>query len=312
MLNLWFGGAVVYVPVSASCAECNLFEIRGSIFHVGDHTIVIWWVRSWWLGNRHNGRQFTSIGYSPQPGLIDGLNNCTTEGVILAAVCFNILAEIPSGPLDLETSRLKSTSNAESLSQRSLTGWSSERSTLLSVTSSRGALRELKHLEKNRLNMSTFCELVWASLPSSSIREGIVVCCLLRWLCYPTVTCWCGLPGVLLRLFCDISHTHSLCFMICLLLLDRGCTCRKSYCILCNREKGIRWTLTLTLTQQSQSALYSSYFFIVSHSLTLLLYSLYLDDHAKQRKGEVVSAYSSKYSIWADRALVQTKSDSYM
>ena len=36
MLNLRFGGAVVYVAVSTLCAECNLFEIRGSIFHVGD------------------------------------------------------------------------------------------------------------------------------------------------------------------------------------------------------------------------------------------------------------------------------------
>ena len=36
MLNLRVGGAVVYVPVSLSSAECKLFEIRGSIFHVGD------------------------------------------------------------------------------------------------------------------------------------------------------------------------------------------------------------------------------------------------------------------------------------
>ena len=40
MLNLRFGGAVVYVPVSSSCAECKLFEIRGSIFHVGDPIIA--------------------------------------------------------------------------------------------------------------------------------------------------------------------------------------------------------------------------------------------------------------------------------
>ena len=41
MLNLRFGGAVVYAPVSSSCAECKLFEIRGSIFHVGDPNYVV-------------------------------------------------------------------------------------------------------------------------------------------------------------------------------------------------------------------------------------------------------------------------------
>ena len=107
------------------------------------------------------------------PSLIDRLNNCSyNKGGNTCCCMFNILAEILSGPLDLETSRLRSTSNTESSSQRSSTGWSSERSTFLSVTSSRWALRELKHLEKNRLSMSAFCELVWAPLPSSSIREA--------------------------------------------------------------------------------------------------------------------------------------------
>ena len=38
--NRRFGGAVVYVTVSSSWAECKLFEIRGSIFNVGDPTLA--------------------------------------------------------------------------------------------------------------------------------------------------------------------------------------------------------------------------------------------------------------------------------
>ena len=51
-----------------------------------------------------------SIWYLPI--LIDKLNNQVIDGVMLIAVCFNILTEIPSGPLDFEVSRWLSSSNA--------------------------------------------------------------------------------------------------------------------------------------------------------------------------------------------------------
>ncbi len=45
------------------------------------------------------------------PILMERLNNCDTEGGILAVVCLSILAEIPSGPFDLEISKLQSISH---------------------------------------------------------------------------------------------------------------------------------------------------------------------------------------------------------
>ena len=51
--------------------------------------------------------------------VIDWLNSLVTEGVMLVAVNFSILAEIPSGSVDLDTSRLpRLRSNTSSSEQR--------------------------------------------------------------------------------------------------------------------------------------------------------------------------------------------------
>ena len=54
---------------------------------------------------------------------MDKLKSCVTEGVMLTAVYLSILAEIPSGPLDLETSKpVRSSHNIVSSLQRISSG----------------------------------------------------------------------------------------------------------------------------------------------------------------------------------------------
>ena len=53
-----------------------------------------------------------------QAMIIDWLNSLVTEGVMLVAVNFSILAKIPSGPVDLDTSRVAKRSKTSSSEQR--------------------------------------------------------------------------------------------------------------------------------------------------------------------------------------------------
>ena len=96
---------------------------------------------------------FQSLG--TLPFLTDKLNSSVTEGAIPIAVCFSILAEIPSGPLDLETSKQVRSSHIVSSSQRSSSGGSTWRLKSLSDQSFRGVLRRLKHMEKNLFLLRT-------------------------------------------------------------------------------------------------------------------------------------------------------------
>ena len=61
---------------------------------------------------------------------IDRLKSLVTDGVILAAVNFNILADTPSGPLDLVVSRndrrSKTSSSVQRLSSRHSVVWARE------------------------------------------------------------------------------------------------------------------------------------------------------------------------------------------
>ena len=73
MLNLQFGGAVVYVLVSSSCAECKLFEIRGSIFHVGDPILIDFRVTRIGLVS-----QATPLNLREKEGLVTTRTSCTS------------------------------------------------------------------------------------------------------------------------------------------------------------------------------------------------------------------------------------------
>ncbi len=111
------------------------------------------------------------------PLLIEMLNNFVSDGTILSSVPFNILDEIPSGPLALDTSRERIRAATSSSQQRKSSGqWLDGHSFR---DSSNGGTAGLKQLEKKSFSILALAELVDADI-SFNIRVGMVDFCLLR------------------------------------------------------------------------------------------------------------------------------------
>ncbi len=96
---------------------------------------------------------FHSVGTCPC--LIDKLKSFVTDGAMLVAVCFSIVADTPSGPVALDISRFPSRCSTSSMVQRSPAEHSDEANMLWS-SSDKGEWRVLKQVEKNEFSMLAF------------------------------------------------------------------------------------------------------------------------------------------------------------
>ena len=90
---------------------------------------------------------FQSVG--GRPHAIEQLNNFVSDGAIALAVDLNMRAEMPSGPLALDTSRDFSSSQTSSTVHRKSGGQSE---VPVGVEVEIGGQDELKQLQKNSLN----------------------------------------------------------------------------------------------------------------------------------------------------------------
>ena len=88
------------------------------------------------------------------------LNNFVSDGAIALAVHLSMRAEIPSGPLALDTSRDLSSSQTSS-SVQSISWEDSETPVRVEVEIEIGGHDELKHPEKNSLNALAFSSSEW-------------------------------------------------------------------------------------------------------------------------------------------------------
>ena len=110
-----------------------------------------------------------------RPHTMEWLNSFVSEGVIAVAVDLSIRAEMPSGPLALDTSRHLSSSYTSSSEHRI---WEHSGS-LVEVTVEIGGYAELKQLEKNSLNAFALSSSE-LQVVLSCVKVPIVVPCLFK------------------------------------------------------------------------------------------------------------------------------------
>ena len=102
-----------------------------------------------WLFNLGTGTTFASFhADGKQADLIDMLKRLVTDGAMLEATAFNILAEMPSGPLALVVSSLFKSHSTSSTVHKKSSGHSTIGCNSSRTEKSRGGREWLKHLPK--------------------------------------------------------------------------------------------------------------------------------------------------------------------